>query len=198
MLTRIWHRLRGHGGGGEERADEAVVRRELQASAPAPELEQLAAARGATLVQVHAAFIESAKPYLRGAPIRGLEMFRVTMKFGERHRICLDGQGHGEGLTAYEAEDVAWEGFESRDLSELEPFAAVVGTRLGQLSLLSYRGHDCHVGIRLQFENAELVLLNLWDEIEVYSGLVPEVLQVHDRPGHVYAQLYEYPYDSRS
>jgi hypothetical protein len=190
MLARIWRRLRGPR---EVRADEEVVRRELQASVPAPELEQLAAARGATLVRVHGAFIDSAKPYLPGAAIRGLDMFRVTLEFDGGRTLCFRGHGHGEGLTPCEPDDISWEGVERRDLSGLEPFGSVVGTRLRELSLLSYRGHYCHVGVRLQFESAELVFRNLWDEIEVFNGLVPEVL----RPGN-YAQVYEYPYDSQS
>jgi hypothetical protein len=38
------------------------------------------------------------------------------------------------------------------------------------------------------------VFLNLWDEIEVYDGLVPEVLQPEDVPGRPYIHVYEYPY----
>jgi hypothetical protein len=39
------------------------------------------------------------------------------------------------------------------------------------------------------------VLLNLWDEIDTFDGLVPDVLQPQDGRGRVYAQIYEYPFD---
>jgi hypothetical protein len=42
---------------------------------------------------------------------------------------------------------------------------------------------------------AELVLLNLWDEIDTFGGLVPDVLQPQDGRGRVYAQIYEYSFD---
>jgi hypothetical protein len=83
MLNKVWQRLRGHAADEEERADEEVVRRELQASAPAPELEQLAAAHGAKLVHAHGAFIGSNKDSeLPGTLIPGLEMIGMTLEFG--------------------------------------------------------------------------------------------------------------------
>ena len=47
MLRKIWHRLRGSVADEEVRANEEEVGRELEISAAAPELEKLAAARGA-------------------------------------------------------------------------------------------------------------------------------------------------------
>jgi hypothetical protein len=196
MLTKIWRRLRRLVGDEEVRADEEVVSRELRASSPAPELEPLAAARGATLLHARGAFIEgnSSVADLPGAPIPDLELIGVALEFGERPLLCLTGHGHGEGLRPCEAEDIFWEGVESKDLDELDTFADVVGTRFRELTLLSYRGHPIHVGIRLQFESAELVLLNLWDEIEVHPGLVPDVLEPSYESGRTYAQVYEYPF----
>ena len=199
VLTKIWHRLRGLVAHEEVRADEEVVRRELQDSAPAPELEKLAAARGAKLVQAHGAFIGGHKEKdLPGTLIPGLEMIGMSLEFAERPPLYLRGHGHGEGLTPCAAQDLSWEGVERRDLNELEPFASVIGTRLRELALLSTRGHSSHVGIRLQFESAELVFLNLWDEIEIYDGLVPEVLQPENEPGRLYDHVYEYPLDGES
>jgi hypothetical protein len=199
VLTKIWRRLRGPGTDEEARADEEAVRRELQLSAPAPELAKLAAARGAKLVRARGAFIGAKKEMdVPGTLMPDLELIGVTLEFAGRSPLSLKGHGHGEGLTPCAAEDIVWEGVETRDLNELEPFADVVGTRLRELTLLSHRHHPHHVGIRLQFERAELVFLNLWDEIETYSGLVPEVLQPQNEPGHVYEHVYEYPYDGKS
>jgi hypothetical protein len=197
VLTKIWHRLRGSLSHEDVRADEEVVRRELETSAAAPELEKLAAARGAELVDAQGAFIGSNKDYdLPGTLIPDLELIGMTLEFAERPPLYLKGRGDGDGLQTTEASHIYWDGVEGRDLKELEPFASVVGSRLRELTLLSSRGHYRHVGIRLQFESAELVLLNLWDEIEIYTGLVPEVLQPENEPGRLYTHVYEYPYTS--
>ena len=113
---------------------------------------------------------------------RELARAGLAVAAGLSQRV-LGGAGDGEGLQTTEASHIYWEGVEGRDLKELEPFASVVGSRLRELTLLSSRGHYRHVGIRLQFESAELVLLNLWDEIELYTGLVPDVLQPENEPG---------------
>jgi hypothetical protein len=113
--------------------------------------------------------------------------------------LCLTGPGHGEGLCPCEPQDILWEeGSERRDLDEVEPFAGVVGTRFRELTLLSHRGHPVHVGIRLKFESAELVFLNLADKIEVYDGLASEVLQPQNEPGRLYDHVYEYPFVGES
>ncbi len=196
MLTKIWHRLRGSVSDEHAPVDQEQVRRELQASAAAPELEPLAAARGDRLAHARGAFIETDRLALPGRLISGLEMIGLTLEFAGRSPLHLKGHGHGEGLTPCAAEDIYWEGVETRNLNELEPFAGVVGTWLRQLTLLSHQGHPFHVGIRLQFEGGELVFLNLWDEIETYDGLVPEVLEPQNEPGRLYDRVYEYPYDS--
>jgi hypothetical protein len=203
MRRKFWHRLLGPvaddelAANEEVRAVEEVVSRELQASAPAPELEPLAAARGATLVHAQGAFIGTKNDYdLPGTLVPDLELIGLTLEFGEHPLLCLKGHGHGEGLTPCATEDIFWEGVEHRDMDGFEPFASVVGTRLRELTLLSYRGHYCHVGIRLQFESAELVFLNLVDDIEVYDGLVPEVLHPSGGAGRIW-QVYEYPFGVR-
>lgn len=196
MLTKIWHHLRGSVSDEQAPVDEERVRRELQAAAAAPELEPLAAARGERLGYARGAFIETDQPALPGRLIAGLEMIGLTLEFAGRPPLHLKGHGHGEGLTPCAPEDLSWEGVESRNLNELAPFAGVVGTRLRQLTLLSHQGHPFHVGFRLQLEGGELVFLNLWDEIETYDGLVPEVLEPQNEPGRLYVRVYEYPYDS--
>jgi hypothetical protein len=198
MLTKILRRLRGSVADTEAPVDEEQVRRELQVSAAAPELEPLADARGAELAHARGAFIETDERALPGVLFPGLEMIGLTLQFARRPALSLKGHGHGEGLTPCAPEDIYWQGVEARDLDELPPFAAAIGTRLRQLTLLSHRGHPFHVGIRLQFEGGDLVFLNLWDEIETYEGLGPEVLEPQTEPGRLYDRVYEYPYDSPS
>jgi hypothetical protein len=95
MLTKMWRHLRRPVPEEAVRADEEIVSRELQASAPAPELEQLAAAPGATLVHMQGALIEGdpALADLPGAPIPGWEMIGAAFEFGERPLLCLTGPG---------------------------------------------------------------------------------------------------------
>jgi hypothetical protein len=144
---------------------------------------------------VRGTFIGTKKDYdLPGTLIPDLELICVTLELADRTPLYLKGRGDGEGLETTEASYIDSESFESRDLDEVEPFANVIGTRLRELTLLSTRGHVRHAGIRLQFDTGELVFLNLWDEIEVYDGLVPEVLQPEDVPGRPYIHVYEYPY----
>jgi hypothetical protein len=161
---------------------------------PAPKLDKLASARGGKLLRVVGGFFEGTldKTEIPGAPGPGdWEMSGLTLEFNGHQPLGLAGEEHGEGFKCV-APDMFWEGLVVRDLTGVEPFASVAGTRFQELTLLSYPPpyDQHHVGIRLQFQGGSLVFHNLWDFFETYDGQDPNAL----RPPHADAVLEEHPW----